>query len=80
MDDYQVKPNTTINLEDWNPNDKRLFDFEKQSGKLHLVELNNNLMELQNVLYAEHKHKVLFVLQGMDTSGKDGTIKMFFGG
>lgn len=31
--------------------------------------------ELQELLYAEHKHKVLIVLQGMDTSGKDGTVR-----
>jgi PPK2 family polyphosphate:nucleotide phosphotransferase len=35
---------------------------------------------LQNVLYAEHKHNFLIVLQGMDTSGKDGTIKHVFRG
>ena len=31
-------------------------------------------------LYAEHKHKVLIVLQAMDTGGKDGTIKKVFEG
>jgi PPK2 family polyphosphate:nucleotide phosphotransferase len=80
MDSYLVKPNTKINLEEWDPNDKTLYDFEKQAGKIHLAELNNELMELQNVLYAEHIHKVLIVLQGMDTSGKDGTIKNVFRG
>ncbi len=40
-----------------------------------LVELN----ELQNLLYAESKHSVLVVLQGMDASGKDGVIRDVFG-
>ena len=37
-------------------------------------------MELQNVLYAEHKHKVLVVLQAMDAGGKDGVIRNVFSG
>lgn len=40
-----------------------------------LVELN----ELQNLLYAEGKHSVLVVIQGMDASGKDGAIRNIFG-
>jgi len=35
---------------------------------------------LQELLYAEHKHKVLVVLQAMDTGGKDGTIRHVFEG
>src|SRR4029077_15979687 len=35
---------------------------------------------LQNRLWAERRHKVLVVLQGMDTSGKDGTIRHVFRG
>jgi PPK2 family polyphosphate:nucleotide phosphotransferase len=38
------------------------------------------LEELQEMLYAEHKHKVLIVLQAMDTGGKDGTIRHVFEG
>jgi PPK2 family polyphosphate:nucleotide phosphotransferase len=33
------------------------------------------IMELQNRLYAEGKRSVLIVLQGTDTSGKDGTVR-----
>ena len=36
--------------------------------------------ELQEKLYAEHKHKLLIVLQAMDTGGKDGTIRRVFEG
>lgn len=43
---------------------------EKTLGKLN---------DLQNLLYAESKHAVLIVLQGMDASGKDGTIRNVFG-
>jgi PPK2 family polyphosphate:nucleotide phosphotransferase len=37
------------------------------------------LEELQFLLYAEHKHKVLVVLQAMDSGGKDGLIRKVFG-
>ena len=40
-----------------------------------LIELD----ELQNLLFAENKHSVLVVIQGMDASGKDGAIKDVFG-
>jgi PPK2 family polyphosphate:nucleotide phosphotransferase len=80
MKQYLVKPRTNIDLKDWDPNDKTFFESGKEVGKLHLTELNNELMVLQNILYAEHNHKILIVLQGMDTSGKDGTIKHVFRG
>jgi PPK2 family polyphosphate:nucleotide phosphotransferase len=35
---------------------------------------------LQDKLYAQHKQKVLLILQGMDTSGKDGTVRAMFSG
>jgi PPK2 family polyphosphate:nucleotide phosphotransferase len=38
------------------------------------------LERLQGLLYAEHKHKILIVLQGLDTAGKDGTIRSVFSG
>jgi PPK2 family polyphosphate:nucleotide phosphotransferase len=41
-------------------------------------ELAERLLELQQLLYADGGHKVLVVLQGMDSSGKDGTIKHVF--
>ncbi len=44
-----------------------------------LVVLATQLADLQELLYAEHKQKVLIVLQGMDTSGKDSTIRHVFG-
>ncbi len=35
----------------------------------------DELLELQARLFAEQKRSVLVILQGMDTSGKDGTVK-----
>ncbi|NVI80888.1 polyphosphate kinase [Janthinobacterium sp. BJB312] len=42
------------------------------------VALTAQIAECQSMLYAQHKKKVLLVLQGMDTSGKDGTVKAIF--
>ncbi len=47
----------------------------KEKTKGILAELN----ELQNLLYAEGKHSLLVVIQGMDASGKDGVIRNVFG-
>ncbi len=45
------------------------------------IDLNlKGLDPLQELLYAEHKHSLLVVLQGMDSSGKDGTIRRVFEG
>jgi PPK2 family polyphosphate:nucleotide phosphotransferase len=38
----------------------------------------DELFDLQNVLYAEHKHSLLVILQGIDASGKDGTVRHVF--
>ena len=56
------------------------FDGDKTATIEILAKLNAQLVELQNVLYAEHKHKVLVVLQAMDTGGKDGVIRKVFSG
>lgn len=49
-------------------------DAHKDASKVALAELGEQLCELQEWLYAAQKHSVLIVLQGLDTSGKDGTI------
>jgi len=77
---YRVKPGSQINLSQWDPNDKSAFDGSKQEAREALRTLNERLEALQELLYAEHKHKVLIVLQAMDTGGKDGTIRHVFEG
>lgn len=51
----------------------------KDEVKKELDDILEELDELQNMLYAEGKHSVLVILQGMDASGKDGLIKKVFG-
>jgi len=52
----------------------------KRENRIGLAELTQRLDELQELLYAEHQHKTLVVLQALDTSGKDGTIRAVFDG
>lgn len=54
-------------------------EFDKKETKERLAKMLEELDELQNLLYAEHKHSVLVVIQGLDASGKDGTIRNVFG-
>lgn len=80
MKRYQVEPGSLINLDEWDPDDKSVFDIDKDDSDERLETLNGELEALQEVLYAEHKHKVLVLLQAMDTGGKDGTIRHVFEG
>ncbi len=53
--------------------------FNKEKIKAKTVAMLETLSELQNLLFAEAKHSVLVVIQGMDASGKDGLIRNIFG-
>lgn len=50
----------------------------KKVMKGELRAMHKRLFSLQNVLYAENKHPILIILQGMDTAGKDGVIRHVF--
>ena len=54
-------------------------EFDKAETKEKTKKIIEELQELQNLLYAESKHSILVVLQGMDASGKDGLIRDVFG-
>lgn len=50
-------------------------DWDKEETKAKTAGILEKLDELQNLLFAESKHAVLIVLQGMDASGKDGVVR-----
>ncbi|MEE4195332.1 MAG: polyphosphate kinase 2 family protein [Anaerolineae bacterium] len=77
---FRVKPGDEIKLTDFSANGKEYYDGEKDVAKKQAKELNARLEELQELMYAEGKRKLLVVLQGMDTSGKDSTIRYVFEG
>jgi PPK2 family polyphosphate:nucleotide phosphotransferase len=80
MNAYHVKPGRRINLDKFDPDDHSAFDGDKPAALAKTESLVKDLEHLQELMYAEHKHKLLIVLQGMDTSGKDGTIRHVFSG
>jgi len=80
IDKYQIKLGDQIDLSKWDPRDKSEFDGGKKAGIKATQPLNARLEALQELLYAESKHKVLIVLQARDAGGKDGTIRHVFDG
>jgi PPK2 family polyphosphate:nucleotide phosphotransferase len=72
------KRGTKVDLDQWDPNDKSIPGIGKDGEEELSSELHKELRDLQERLYAEHKHKVLIVLQSMDTGGKDGVIQHVF--
>jgi PPK2 family polyphosphate:nucleotide phosphotransferase len=80
MKRYLVEAGKKIVLADRDPGDTKAFDGGKEKGLKALQELNAELQELQELLYAEHKHRILIVLQAPDTGGKDGAIRRVFEG
>ena len=53
-------------------------DADKVETKKKTLEILENLNDLQNLLYAENKHSILIVVQGMDAAGKDGLTRDVF--
>ena len=53
-------------------------DVERAQTEEELVSLQNRMFELQRLLYANSKHSLLIILQGLDASGKDSTVRHVF--
>jgi PPK2 family polyphosphate:nucleotide phosphotransferase len=77
---FRVTPGTAADLSSVDTRSTGSFEGGKEDGKRLHDELNERLEALQEVLYAEGKHRVLVVLQATDTGGKDGTIRSVFEG
>jgi PPK2 family polyphosphate:nucleotide phosphotransferase len=75
MKQYRVAPGQQVKLRDIDPGDTHLVDGGKAAAEKESVALSKRLEDLQELLYASREHRLLVVLQGMDTSGKDGTIR-----
>lgn len=70
---HRLEPGERVVLAHYDPADTA--GLEKDEGRKLLQALDEELAELQELLYAAGQQSVLLLLQGMDTSGKDGTIK-----
>jgi PPK2 family polyphosphate:nucleotide phosphotransferase len=71
---FIVKPNTRVSLKKYDPDHSAGFKNKEQAQEL-LARNQLRLRELQYLLYAHNKYSLLIILQGMDGSGKDGTIR-----
>ena len=83
--DYQYGDALTKNggerfdLKRFDPTDKPFSSGDKAADKAATAALALELDTLQDLFYADRRYKLLVVLQGTDTSGKDGTIRGVFG-
>lgn len=68
-----IKVTSHIRLKDFDPDYHEGLDKEKTREKTQ--KLCQRIGELQQLLYADGDRSLLILLQGMDTSGKDGTVK-----
>lgn len=68
----------SFRLADIDPRDTPFLKGAEEDQHERLDQLALELDELQNLLHAEGRRKVLLVLQGLDTSGKDGTVRWVF--
>jgi PPK2 family polyphosphate:nucleotide phosphotransferase len=74
MKKYLVRPGHRASLDHVDPDDASLAKDKDHAAK-RFSALQSRLAELQDLLFAAHETKLLIVLQGMDTSGKDGVIR-----
>jgi PPK2 family polyphosphate:nucleotide phosphotransferase len=79
VDAIRVMPGRAAALEQRDPADTLGLESEHESDKV-LDDLRDELDKLHNRLWAEAERSVLLVLQGIDASGKDGTIRKVLSG
>ena len=71
---FIVKPESKIRLKHVDPG----YRGKHESHKSALPEIEKNrqkMDQLQYLMYAENRHSLLVVLQGLDAGGKDGTVR-----
>ncbi|HAG99697.1 MAG TPA: polyphosphate--AMP phosphotransferase [Ktedonobacter sp.] len=74
---WKVREGASVKLKDYDPSyvEKGI---ERATAESELLKLGDELSELQDLLAAAQHQSFLMILQGMDTSGKDGTIRHVF--
>lgn len=78
LSELRVRPGSKVSLGRLDAG--RTLGLEKDASKQRLEELRAEMAELQELLFADASRGLLVVLQGMDTSGKDGTVKNVMAG
>jgi PPK2 family polyphosphate:nucleotide phosphotransferase len=80
LQSLKIKPGKKIYLKKDFETDCSKKPFSKEEGATLLKEGVEHLSSLQDVLYASDRNSILIVLQAMDASGKDGTVKHVLSG
>ena len=78
LERYRVRPGTTVKLADLDPRDGKGLSLDKRAARKETKADIAEIDRLQEILYAQAKHALLVVLQGLDASGKDGTVRNVF--
>lgn len=77
---FFVKPGSKVKLNNVDTSGKKYFDADKEAGLEEMLGYKEDIVRIQEKLYAENKQRLLIVIQAMDTAGKDGTIAAVFEG
>ena len=72
-------PVERFSLAELDPGEKPFSSGDKDADRARVDELAQELDDLQNLFYADRRYRLLIVLQGLDTSGKDGTLRAVLG-
>lgn len=79
LERYLVNPGSKVDLGKIDSDERTLFEKGDKDDSLKAFdELQDELQHLQKLLYAQNKHRILVVIQAMDTGGKDGCVKHVF--
>lgn len=78
LQQYRVKLNSAFSLKSIKPDDESERGATKEADALELEKLAIKINSLQGILYAQGKHKILLILQGIDAIGKYGTVRHVF--
>jgi len=78
LDDFRITSGKAFRLADFAADSKPMSGGDKAADTARVEQLSTELDLQQDIFYAEHRRKLLVVLQGMDTAGKDGTVRSVF--
>lgn len=78
-DSLRVEPGQSVDLAEYPTHSEDAWSVGKPGGKKRVTELAKELAGLQQIFHADGSHRLLVILQAMDTGGKDSTIRDVFG-
>lgn len=79
FDQYLIRESSKVQLSQICANPREDIP-DRESSIEELQHLQKNLIELQEKFFIDRRKKLLIVLQGMDTSGKNSTVRNVFRG